>query len=70
MIDFLNIKIKIDKEGYIIVNCHNRTSIDGLYAAGDVTSRLKQVITACGDGANAYYFADKYLQNFINSFSH
>lgn len=62
-IDFIDIMIKKEKDGYIAVNSRNQTSIAGLYAAGDVTSKLKQIITACGDGANSYYFADKYIKD-------
>jgi len=61
--DFIKIKINTDKEGYFLVDCYNSTSVPGLFAAGDITCKLKQAITACGDGANAYYFANKYIQN-------
>lgn len=38
----------------IIVDCNNRTSERGVYAAGDCTSIFaKQIITAAGDGAKA-----------------
>lgn len=60
-INFCHFNLKADNDGYLLVDHYNQTSQKGIYAAGDVTPRLKQAITACGDGANAYYFAKKYL---------
>ncbi len=40
------------EEGYIKVNKKQKTNIKGVFAAGDITNNpLKQVITACGEGA-------------------
>jgi len=66
-IDFCNIKIDTNYDGYLIVNSENQTSCKGVYAAGDVTTKLKQAITACGDGANAYYHANKMLSDLNNN---
>lgn len=42
--------IEVDKEGYIIVDNLQRTNIDGVYSAGDVTNGpVKQVGTAVGE---------------------
>ncbi len=42
------------EEGYIKVNKKQETNIGGVFAAGDITNNpLKQVITACGEGAIA-----------------
>jgi len=60
--DFLNSQVSVDEAGYVVVDTHNQTSIGGLFAAGDATAKVKQIITACGDGVNAYYFANKYIQ--------
>lgn len=60
-IDYCNLKLKTNDEGYLVVDINNQTSQEGIFAAGDVTCRVKQAITACGDGANAYYFAKKYI---------
>ncbi len=51
----LSEKLKIKNEkGYIIVDKEQKTNIKGIFAAGDVTNnKLKQVITACGEGAIA-----------------
>lgn len=44
----------IDEKGYIVAGEDCKTSTPGLFAAGDVrTKKLRQVITACADGANA-----------------
>jgi thioredoxin reductase (NADPH) len=45
--------VKVEK-GYIVVDKHQRTSVEGVFAAGDVTNNpLKQIVTACGEGAIA-----------------
>lgn len=47
-------EIELDGSGYIIADETCRTSVHGVYAAGDVrTKQLRQIITACADGANA-----------------
>ncbi|MCK5300637.1 MAG: thioredoxin-disulfide reductase, partial [Thermoplasmatales archaeon] len=43
--------IKLDEKGYIIVDKNQRTNIKGVYAAGDITGGLRQIITACAEGA-------------------
>ncbi|UCE96015.1 MAG: thioredoxin-disulfide reductase [Candidatus Bathyarchaeota archaeon] len=41
--------VAVDKEGYIIVDSRQRTSTDGVFAAGDVTNKpIKQIGTAIG----------------------
>lgn len=50
------LKLAQDKEGYIKVNDQQETSLPGVWAAGDVTTasnKLKQIITACSEGAVA-----------------
>ncbi|RLJ71004.1 alkyl hydroperoxide reductase subunit F [Hydrogenivirga caldilitoris] len=43
-----------NERGEIVVDCNNRTSERGVYAAGDCTSIFaKQIITAAGEGAKA-----------------
>ncbi len=43
----------MDKEGYIKVDAKQRTSMRMVYAAGDVTGGVKQIVTAVGQGAIA-----------------
>ena len=51
---FLDIDVKLDKYGYILVDEKMRTNVDNLFACGDITGKsFKQVITACADGAIA-----------------
>ena len=45
---------ELDDQGYVITDRNLKTSVDGLYAAGDVcVKQLRQVVTAVGDGALA-----------------
>ena len=45
---------ELDEQGYILTDRSQKTSADGLYAAGDVCVKpLRQVVTAVGDGALA-----------------
>jgi thioredoxin reductase (NADPH) len=46
-------KIKLDENGYIIIDKNQRTNIKGVYAAGDITGGLRQIVTACAEGAIA-----------------
>lgn len=47
-------EVNKDENGYIIAGEDCKTSVPGVYAAGDVrTKKLRQVSTAVGDGANA-----------------
>ena len=59
--DFVKIDGLVMQKGYIVVDDKCQTNIKGLYAAGDVTNGpLKQIVTACGDGAKAGLFAAAY----------
>lgn len=52
---------ELDEQGYIITDRSMKTSVDGLYAAGDVCIKaLRQVVTAVGDGALAATELEKY----------
>lgn len=53
--------IELDEKGYVITDRSMKTSLDGLYAAGDVCVKsLRQVVTAVGDGALAATELEKY----------
>jgi thioredoxin reductase (NADPH) len=45
------IGVKLDDHGYIITDKQQRTNIKGIYAAGDIAGGLRQVVTACAEGA-------------------
>jgi NADH-dependent peroxiredoxin subunit F len=54
--------IDLDEQGRIQVDCGNRTSVEGIFAAGDVTSGFaEQVLIAVGEGAKAALSAYEYL---------
>ena len=60
--DFLQDAVQLDKSGYIIADETTRTSVHGVFAAGDVrTKALRQIVTAAADGAVAVHFAEEYL---------
>lgn len=47
------IGVELDERGYIKTDRNMRTNIQRIYAAGDVTGGLRQVVTACAEGAIA-----------------
>ena len=53
-----DIGAEIDEMNYIIVDKDQQTNIPGIYAAGDITGGVNQLVVACGEGAvaavNAY----------------
>lgn len=54
--------IELDERGYVVAGEDGKTSIPGVFAAGDVrTKQLRQVATAVGDGANAAASAFEFL---------
>jgi thioredoxin reductase (NADPH) len=53
-----------NKAGFIEVNEKMETKVPGIYAAGDcIVKNLRQVITACADGAIAAQECSKYVKN-------
>ena len=57
-------KLEMDKAGYILAREDCVTNIPGIYAAGDVrTKKLRQIITAAADGANAVTSVQEYLNS-------
>lgn len=54
--------LELDKGGYIVADESTKTSVPGVFAAGDVrTKALRQVVTAVADGAMAAHYAEEYL---------
>ena len=60
--DYLKDLVKLNKNGEIIIDELNATSVPGIFAAGDITEVVeKQIITAAGEGAKAAIQASIYL---------
>lgn len=60
--EFLNGILPLDEHGYVIAGEDTKTSIDGVFAAGDVrTKSLRQIVTAVSDGAVSADMVEKYL---------
>ncbi len=57
------IGISLDEEGYIITDKTQRTNIPRIYAAGDVTGGVKQIVVACSKGAVAALSAFEDFRN-------
>jgi thioredoxin reductase (NADPH) len=45
--------VEVDREGYLKVDSRHRTNVPGIYAAGDITGGIKQIVTAVSQGAVA-----------------
>ena len=53
----------LEEHGYVVVNASMETAIPGIYGAGDCNVKdLRQVVTACSDGAIAAQNAAHYLR--------
>lgn len=60
--DLVNGQLELDDSGYIAAGENTQTNIPGVYAVGDVrTKLLRQVVTATADGAMAVHMAEEYL---------
>lgn len=60
---FLPDYINKDGQGFLITDTEMRTNIPGIFAAGDIRSKMcRQVITAAGDGATAAHAAFVFLE--------
>lgn len=59
---FLSGAVALDENGYILADESTKTSVPGVFAAGDVrTKLLRQIVTAAADGAVAAHCAEMYL---------
>lgn len=53
---------ELNEQGYVVTDSNQKTSVNGLYAAGDVcVKNLRQVVTAVGDGAVAATELEHYV---------
>ncbi|MEQ2619615.1 FAD-dependent oxidoreductase [Hominicoprocola fusiformis] len=54
--------VELNEQSYIVTDAAQKTSVDGVYAAGDVCIKpLRQVVTATSDGALAATELEKYV---------
>ncbi|MCX7994605.1 MAG: thioredoxin-disulfide reductase [candidate division WOR-3 bacterium] len=61
---FVKDTLEMDEQGFIITDEELNTSISGIFAAGDVRAKkIRQVVVACSEGAqaaiNAYHFLNR-----------
>ncbi len=62
--DFLSGVVDMNDQKEVIIDIDCKTSVPGIYAAGDVTNiKTKQVITAAGEGAKAALSAYEFLSH-------
>ncbi|KPL19668.1 MAG: thioredoxin reductase [candidate division Zixibacteria bacterium SM23_81] len=62
--DLFDFKIDADQRGFLRTDENMRTSVEGIYAVGDVRSKqLRQIVTATGEGATAAFAVQKYLED-------
>jgi len=57
-------QLELDSQGFVLTNNDLETSVSGVFAAGDIRSKmLRQISTAVGEGATAAFAAERYLEN-------
>lgn len=58
--------VTCDENGYVIAGEECETNVAGIFAAGDLrTKRVRQIVTAVADGANAVVSAEKYINSLL-----
>ena len=61
---FLKSFVELDEKGYIQADPFTRTSIPGVFAAGEIRAgAVKQLVAACGEGCEAALAAQEYLDH-------
>ena len=60
--DLVKGQLELDGSGYVLADESTRTNLPGVYAVGDVrTKMVRQIVTAVADGAVAVAMAEEYL---------
>ncbi len=62
--EFVKGLLELDSQGHILIDCWTRSSVDGIFAAGDCASGQEyQYVIAAGQGCMALIKASRYLAN-------
>ena len=57
-------QLELDPLGFVVTDNDMQTSVPGVFAAGDIRSKiLRQIATAVGEGATATFAVEKYLES-------
>jgi thioredoxin reductase (NADPH) len=57
-------QLELNEQGYIVAGEDTKTSVDGVFAVGDIRTKIvRQIVTAAADGAVAAHFAEEYIAN-------
>jgi thioredoxin reductase (NADPH) len=57
-------QLELDPLGFVVTDNDMQTSVPGVFAAGDIRSKiLRQIATAVGEGATAAFAVEKYLES-------